>query len=80
MNEVTKENRIKVGLYIAVVLSIIMLPIIFVWVGYNGIGAITLDFLTVWGNLSTDNGIHILSFPVYAVQCSPRCCISYLPL
>ena len=46
MNEVTKENRIKVGLYIAVVLSIIMLPIIFVWVGYNGIGAITLDFLT----------------------------------
>ena len=46
MNEIKKEQWIKNSLCLAVFLSIIILPIILVWVGYNGIGAITYDFLT----------------------------------
>lgn len=46
MNEVGKERLVKVGLRAAVLLSILILPVILVWVGYNGIAAISWEFLT----------------------------------
>lgn len=46
MNEVTKERYVKLGLYVSVVLSIIILPIIIAWVTVNGIDAINWNFLT----------------------------------
>jgi phosphate transport system permease protein len=46
VNEVQKEKAVRALLYVAVGLSIVILPIIVVWVTANGIGAISLDFLT----------------------------------
>lgn len=46
MNEVTKERWVKSGLYVAVALSILILPVIVVWVGVNGFGALSWEFLT----------------------------------
>ena len=46
MNEVGKERLVKVGLRAAVLLSVIILPVLIVWVGYNGIAAISWEFLT----------------------------------
>ena len=46
MREATKERLIKTFLYVSVILSLIILPIIVVWVGYNGIGALNWEFLT----------------------------------
>ena len=40
MNPVQKENIIKYLLYISVVLSVLLLPLILIWVTTNGIGAI----------------------------------------
>lgn len=46
MNEIQKEKAVRVLLYVAVGLSIVILPIIVVWVTTNGVGAISLEFLT----------------------------------
>jgi len=46
VNEVTKERWVKSGLYVAVALSILILPVIVVWVGVNGFGALSWEFLT----------------------------------
>jgi phosphate transport system permease protein len=46
MNEVTKERYYKVLLYAASGLSVLILPIIVVWVAWNGAGALSWDFLT----------------------------------
>ncbi len=46
MNEAHKEQIIKGLLYVSVFLSLIILPIIILWVASNGIGAINLEFLT----------------------------------
>jgi phosphate transport system permease protein len=46
MKEATKERLIKDFLYVSVILSLIILPIIVVWVGYNGVGALNWEFLT----------------------------------
>jgi len=46
MNEISKEKYIKIGLYVAAGISLLILPIIVLWVGINGIGAISWDFLT----------------------------------
>lgn len=46
MNEVTKERWVKSGLYVATALSILILPVIVVWVGVNGFGALSWEFLT----------------------------------
>jgi phosphate transport system permease protein len=46
VNEVTKERWVKSGLYVAVALSILILPVIVVWVGVNGLGALSWEFLT----------------------------------
>ncbi len=46
MNEVTKERYYKALLYAASGLSIIILPVIVVWVALNGAGALSWDFLT----------------------------------
>jgi len=46
VNEVTKERWVKSGLYAAVALSILILPVIVVWVGVNGFGALSWEFLT----------------------------------
>lgn len=46
MNEVTKERWVKSGLYVAVALSVLILPVIVVWVGVNGFGALSWEFLT----------------------------------
>lgn len=42
----TKEQYIKSLLYVAAGLSIIILPVIVVWVALNGAGALSWDFLT----------------------------------
>jgi len=46
VNEVTKERWVKSGLYVATALSILILPVIVVWVGVNGFGALSWEFLT----------------------------------
>ena len=46
MNEVSKERWVKSGLYVATALSILILPVIVVWVGVNGFGALSWEFLT----------------------------------
>jgi phosphate transport system permease protein len=46
VNEIQKEKAVRVLLYVAVGLSIVILPIIVVWVTTNGVGAISLEFLT----------------------------------
>jgi phosphate transport system permease protein len=46
MNEATVERVVKSGLYVSVILSLIFLPIIILWVAFNGIGAINWEFLT----------------------------------
>lgn len=46
MNEVTKEKYYKALLYAASGLSIIILPVIVVWVALNGAGALSWNFLT----------------------------------
>jgi phosphate transport system permease protein len=46
MKEATKERLIKTFLYVSVILSLIILPIIVVWVGFNGVGALNWEFLT----------------------------------
>ena len=46
MNPVKSEKWIKRGLLVAVALSLMILPVIFIWVGYNGVGAISWEFLT----------------------------------
>ena len=46
MSEVQKERIIKGLLYVSVFLSLIILPIIILWVASNGIGAINWEFLT----------------------------------
>ncbi len=46
MDELTKENIIKAGLCASVVITILILPVIVVWVGSNGIGVISWEFLT----------------------------------
>ena len=46
MNEAKKEQIIKGLLYVSVFLSLIILPIIILWVASNGIGAINWGFLT----------------------------------
>jgi len=46
MNEATVERVVKSGLYISVILSLIFLPIIILWIAFNGIGAINWEFLT----------------------------------
>lgn len=46
MNEVTKERYYKALLYAACGLSIIILPLIVVWVALNGVGALSWDFLS----------------------------------
>jgi len=46
VNEVQKEKLVRALLYAAVGLSIVILPIIVVWVTANGVGAISLEFLT----------------------------------
>ena len=46
MNEIRKEQVVRALLYVSVGLSIVILPVIVVWVASNGLGAITLEFLT----------------------------------
>jgi phosphate transport system permease protein len=46
MNEVTKERYYKALLYAASGLSIIILPVIVVWVALNGASTLSWDFLT----------------------------------
>jgi phosphate transport system permease protein len=46
MNELAKETIIKVGLWISVLLTILIMPVIMVWVGVNGIRMINPEFLT----------------------------------
>jgi len=47
MNEATKEKYYKALLYAAGGLSIIILPVIVIWVAINGAGALSWDFLTL---------------------------------
>ncbi|MBN2335601.1 phosphate ABC transporter permease PstA [Candidatus Bathyarchaeota archaeon] len=46
MNEIRKEQIIRALLYVSVGLSVVILPVIVVWVASNGLGAINLEFLT----------------------------------
>jgi phosphate transport system permease protein len=46
MNEVTKEKYYKALLYAASGLSVIILPVIVVWIALNGLGVISWEFLT----------------------------------
>jgi phosphate transport system permease protein len=46
MNEAQKEKYVQGLLYVSVFLSLIILPIIIIWVASNGIGAINWEFLT----------------------------------
>jgi phosphate transport system permease protein len=46
MNEAAKERLVRICLYASAAVSLMILPIIVVWVGFNGVGAINLDFLT----------------------------------
>ena len=58
MNEVAKERYYKALLYAASGLSIIILPVIVVWVAWNGAGALSWDFLTQPPYRLTQGGIY----------------------
>jgi phosphate transport system permease protein len=58
MNPVSSERWVRVGLLVAVGLSMIILPVIFIWIGFNGIGAINIDFLTSRPRLFEYGGIY----------------------
>lgn len=53
MNSVQKEKIVLGGMYVALFLSIIMLPIIVLWVTSNGIGELNWAFLTGTPSFST---------------------------
>lgn len=53
MNPVKKEKIILGGMYISVFLSIILLPIIVMWITSNGVGELTWAFLTGTPSFST---------------------------
>ena len=46
MKEAAKERLVQICLYASAAVSLMILPIIVVWVGFNGIGAINWGFLT----------------------------------
>jgi len=46
MKEAAKERLVQICLYASAAVSLMILPIIVVWVGFNGIGAINWEFLT----------------------------------
>lgn len=46
MKEAAKERLVRICLYASAAVSLMILPIIVVWVGFNGVGAINLEFLT----------------------------------
>jgi phosphate transport system permease protein len=58
MNEITKERYYKVLLYTASGLSVLILPIIVVWVAWNGAGALSWDFLTTSPYRLVQGGIY----------------------
>jgi len=58
MNEVTKERYYKALLYAASGLSVLILPIIVVWVAWNGAGALSWDFLTTSPYRLVQGGIY----------------------
>ncbi|MBE0634362.1 phosphate ABC transporter permease PstA [Candidatus Bathyarchaeota archaeon] len=57
MNPVKYEKWVKKGLYVAVGLSMMILPVIFIWIGLNGVGAISVEFLTSRPRLFEYGGI-----------------------
>jgi phosphate transport system permease protein len=57
MNPVKYEKWVKKGLYVAVGLSMMILPVIFIWIGLNGVGTISVDFLTSRPRLFEYGGI-----------------------
>ena len=58
MTPVDSERWMKRLLLVAVGLSVIILPIILVWVGVNGVGAINIEFLTSRPRLFEYGGIY----------------------
>ena len=58
MTPVSNEKWVKRLLLIAVGLSLLILPVIFVWVGYNGAGIISFEFLTSRPRLFEYGGIY----------------------
>jgi phosphate transport system permease protein len=58
MNEVTKERYYKALLYATSGLSVLILPIIVVWVAWNGAGALSWDFLTTSPYRLVQGGIY----------------------
>jgi phosphate transport system permease protein len=46
MKETAKERLVRICLYASAAVSLMILPIMVVWVGFNGVGAINLEFLT----------------------------------
>jgi len=58
LNPVSREKIMKRLLLIAVALSLIILPVILIWVGYNGSGIISIEFLTSRPRLFEYGGIY----------------------
>jgi len=58
MHSVDRERLMKRLLLVAVGLSVIVLPVILIWVGVNGIGIINIDFLTSRPRLFEYGGIY----------------------
>jgi phosphate transport system permease protein len=46
VKEAAKERLVRICLYASAAVSLMILPIMVVWVGFNGVGAINLEFLT----------------------------------
>ena len=58
MTPVRNEKWVKRLLLVTVGLSLFILPVIFIWVGYNGAGAINIEFLTSRPRLFEYGGIY----------------------
>lgn len=58
MTPVSNEKWVKRLLLIGVGFSLLILPVIFIWIGYNGAGIINLEFLTSRPRLFEYGGIY----------------------
>jgi len=58
MTPIKREKWVRILLLVAVGFSLLILPVIFIWVGYNGAGAINIEFLTSRPKLFEYGGIY----------------------